>query len=105
MKMRWQPTLRSVPPYYEHPAYVDAIASSLKTAMKSLRWKPDRILIAFHGLPKEYLDKGDPYHCQCQKTARLVREKLGLDKNLRPDRVSIPLWQGRMAKTLCPGYG
>jgi ferrochelatase len=81
MKMRWQPTIRSVPPYYEHPAYVDAIASSLKTAMKSQSWKPDRILIAFHGLPKEYLDKGDPYHCQCQKTARLVREKLGLDKN------------------------
>ena len=81
LKMRWQPTIRSVPPYYEHPAYVEAIASSLKTAMKSLRWKPDRILIAFHGLPKEYLDKGDPYHCQCQKTARLLREKLGLDKN------------------------
>jgi ferrochelatase len=80
MKMRWQPALRTVPPYYEHPAYVDAIAGSIKTAMKNLSWKPDRLLISFHGLPREYLDKGDPYHCQCQKTARLVREKLGLSK-------------------------
>lgn len=80
-KMRWQPTIRSVPPYFDNPFYVNAIADSLKTAMQNLSWKPDRILIAFHGLPREYLDKGDPYHCQCQKTARLVREKLGLSKD------------------------
>ena len=80
MKMRWQPAIRTVPPYFDHAAYVDAIAQSLQTAMKNLSWKPDRILIAFHGLPREYLDKGDPYHCHCQKTARLVREKLGLSK-------------------------
>ena len=83
-KMRWQPTLRSVPPYYDHPAYIDAIAGSLKSAMKNLAWKPDRVLIAFHGLPREYLDKGDPYHCHCQKTARLLREKLGFSKEFAP---------------------
>jgi protoporphyrin/coproporphyrin ferrochelatase len=79
--MRWQPAIRTVPPYFDSPAYIDAIAASLKTHMASLKWKPDRILIAFHGLPREYLDKGDPYHCHCQKTARLLREKLGLDRD------------------------
>ncbi len=76
-KLRWQPAIRTVPPYFDNPGYIDTIASSLKTYMKNLAWKPDRILIAFHGLPREYLDKGDPYHCHCQKTARLLREKLG----------------------------
>jgi protoporphyrin/coproporphyrin ferrochelatase len=75
--MRWQPSIRTVPPYFDNPAYIDAIAASLKNYMHGLSWKPDRILLAFHGLPREYLDKGDPYHCHCQKTARLVREKLG----------------------------
>lgn len=77
-EMRWQPAIRTVPPYFDHPAYVDAIATSLREHLVSLPWTPDRILIAFHGLPREYLDKGDPYHCHCQKTARLVRQKLGL---------------------------
>ena len=79
--MRWQPAIRTVPPYFDHPAYIEALATSLKAHMKSLSWKPDRILIAFHGLPREYLDKGDPYHCHCQKTARLLREKMGMGKD------------------------
>ncbi len=77
-KMRWQPAIRVVPPYFAQETYVNAIAESLTTHLIALSWKPDRILMAFHGLPREYLDKGDPYHCQCQKTARLVRQKLGL---------------------------
>jgi protoporphyrin/coproporphyrin ferrochelatase len=77
MAMRWQPMIRVVPPYFEHSAYVAAIADSLKDHLAQLPWAPDLILVAFHGLPREYLDKGDPYHCQCQKTARLLREKLG----------------------------
>ncbi len=81
LTMRWQPMIRVVPPYFAHPAYIAAIADSLKEHMGQLTWKPDRILVAFHGLPKEYLDKGDPYHCQCQKTARLLRERLGMDKD------------------------
>jgi ferrochelatase len=80
-RMRWQPSVRVVPPYFEHPAYIQAVADSLTAHMATLGWKPDRILVAFHGLPKEYLDKGDPYHCQCQKTARLLREKLGYSKD------------------------
>jgi protoporphyrin/coproporphyrin ferrochelatase len=79
--IRWQPAIRTVPPYFDHHAYIDAVADSLTDYMHGLDWKPDRILMAFHGLPREYLDKGDPYHCHCQKTARLVREKLGLSKD------------------------
>ena len=74
--MRWQPSIRSVPPYFDHPAYIDALANSLKQHIKGLPWKPDMILSSFHGLPREYLTKGDPYHCHCMKTARLLREKM-----------------------------
>jgi protoporphyrin/coproporphyrin ferrochelatase len=79
-KMRWQPAIRVVPPYFAQQSYIDAVAGSLQDHLDQLTWKPDRILMAFHGLPREYLDKGDPYHCQCQKTARLVRIKMGLSK-------------------------
>jgi protoporphyrin/coproporphyrin ferrochelatase len=79
--MRWQPAIRTAPPYFDHPTYIDAIAQSLSTYMSGLSWKPDRILVSFHGLPREYLDKGDPYHCHCQKSARLIREKLGMSKD------------------------
>lgn len=76
-KMRWQPAIRVLPPYFADEAYVATVADSLDAHIKSLSWTPDRILMAFHGLPREYLDKGDPYHCQCQKTARLLSEAVG----------------------------
>jgi protoporphyrin/coproporphyrin ferrochelatase len=76
--MRWQPTIRGVPPYYDHPAYIAALAASLDRHLASLPWKPDKILASFHGLPETYLQKGDPYHCHCQKTTRLLGEALGL---------------------------
>jgi protoporphyrin/coproporphyrin ferrochelatase len=82
--MRWQPAIRTVPPYYDHPNYIKTVASSLKTHIKQLAWKPDKILIAFHGLPREYLDKGDPYYCHCQKSARLIRKALGLSDDEAP---------------------
>ena len=74
--MRWQPAIRTVPPYHDDPVYIDALASSLKREVSKLKWKPEVILASFHGLPKEYFDKGDPYHCHCAKTTRLLREKL-----------------------------
>ena len=80
--MRWQPAIRTVPPYYGQATYIDAIAQSLTRHLACLTWKPDRILVAFHGLPREYLDKGDPYHCHCQKTARLLQERLGISKDV-----------------------
>jgi ferrochelatase len=67
-----------VPPYHDDPAYIDALAKSLERHLASLSWKPDLIVASFHGLPKEYLDKGDPYHCHCHKTARLLRERMKL---------------------------
>ena len=76
-EMRWQPAVRVVPPYYDDPAYIEALAESLKRELAKLDWKPDVILASYHGLPKDYFDKGDPYHCHCAKTTRLLRETLG----------------------------
>ena len=76
--MRRQPSLRILPPYYDAPAYIDTIAGSLQEGIAGLSFKPDVIVASFHGMPEEYLQKGDPYYCQCAKTARLLREKLGL---------------------------
>lgn len=76
-EMRWQPAIRTVPSYHDDPAYIDALAKSLKAHVAQLKWKPEVILASFHGLPEEYFEKGDPYHCHCAKTTRLLREKLG----------------------------
>ena len=81
-EMRWQPAIRTVPPYYDHPAHIDALAKSLDRHLKSLGWKPDRILASFHGLPKAYFVAGDPYHCHCMKTARLLSGKLKLPASM-----------------------
>jgi ferrochelatase len=78
-RMRWQPALRVAPPYFDEPVYIDALATSLERGLAKLPFKPDMILASFHGMPEEYLRKGDPYHCQCVKTARLLRERLKLD--------------------------
>ncbi|HVY19080.1 MAG TPA: ferrochelatase [Bauldia sp.] len=78
--MRWQPAVRTLPPYHDDPAYIDALAASLTASLSKLAFEPEVVLASFHGLPREYLDKGDPYHCQCQKTTRLLRDKLGWPK-------------------------
>lgn len=80
LKMRWQPALRTVPPYHDDPVYIDALATSIERHLATLDWEPEVVLTSFHGIPKSYFDKGDPYYCQCQKTARLLREKLGWSK-------------------------
>lgn len=77
LKMRWQPALRTVPPYHDDPAYIEALAVSIEKHFAGLDWEPERLLTSFHGIPKNYFEKGDPYYCQCQKTARLLRERLG----------------------------
>ena len=81
LAMRWQPALRTAPPYHDHPAYVEAIANSIREHLAGLDWRPDRVVMSFHGMPKEYLLRGDPYHCQCRKTARLVFAQLGMDES------------------------
>jgi ferrochelatase len=77
MKMRNQPAVRVAPAYYDDPVYIDRLARSMKESLAKLDFEPERILATFHGMPQKYFDKGDPYHCQCQKTSRLLRERLG----------------------------
>jgi ferrochelatase len=79
-KMRWQPAIRTLPPYHDDPAYIEALAETLTAGLARLDFAPDMVLASFHGVPREYLDKGDPYHCQCQKTVRLLRDRLGWPK-------------------------
>lgn len=78
--LRWQPALRTLPPYFETPEYVAALARSIDEGVKALDFEPDVVLTSYHGMPVEYLLAGDPYHCQCLKTTRLVREHLGWPK-------------------------
>ena len=77
--MRWQPALRTAPAYYDDPAYIEALAVSVEDSLAKLSFKPDVIIASFHGMPEEYLEKGDPYHCQCHVSARLLRERLKFD--------------------------
>jgi ferrochelatase len=79
MKMRWQPALRIAPPYYDDPVYIDALAVSLEAHLATLPFVPEVILASFHGIPRDYFDKGDPYYCHCAKTTRLLRQRLRLD--------------------------
>ena len=75
MKMRWQPSLQIIPHYESEPLYIEALKNSLEKKLSELNWKPDTIVASYHGIPKKYFDKGDPYHCYCQKTSRLIIEK------------------------------
>ena len=94
--MRWQPALRTLPPYHDDPAYIAALAQSVENSLSGLPFSPDVILASFHSMPERTLDLGDPYHCQCRKTARLLSEALG-----RPLTVSFQSRLGR-AKWLEP---
>jgi len=77
--MRAQPTLRVTPPYYDHPDYIEALADSIKAHLGSLPFQPDLIVASFHGMPKKYVDNGDPYQTQCVATTDALRKRMGLD--------------------------
>lgn len=94
--MRWQPAIRTLPPFFDDPAYIDALRQSVETALATLDFVPDALMASFHSMPARTLTLGDPYHCQCQKTARLLSEALG-----RPLVVSFQSRLGR-AKWLEP---
>ncbi|MGR6429304.1 ferrochelatase [Rhizobium sp. PAMB 3174] len=81
-QMRWQPALRTVPAYHDDPVYIEALANSVTSHLATLDWEPEKIITSFHGIPQSYFKKGDPYHCHCMKTARLLREKLGMGDRL-----------------------
>ena len=74
--MRWQPALRFVPPYHDEPGYIAALAADLTRQVRALPFRPEVMLLSFHGMPQQTLEKGDPYYCHCMKTARLLREEL-----------------------------
>ena len=75
MKMRWQPSLQIIPHYESEPLYIKALVNSIKLKISQIKWRPDLIIASYHGIPKSYFDKGDPYQCYCQKTTRLIKEQ------------------------------
>jgi ferrochelatase len=80
--MRWQPAIRTLPPYYEDRAYIDALKANLERQLAALPFVPDRLLLSFHGMPRRTLALGDPYHCHCQKTARLLADRLSISTDI-----------------------
>ncbi len=121
MKMRWQPSLKVVPHYESDPLYIEALVNSLNKKIKEINWKPDLILASYHGIPQKYFDKGDPYHCYCHKTTRLISEKFtsieikttfqsrfGPEKWLQPytDKTleSLPTEGKKNVLAICPGF-
>ena len=79
MKMRWQPAVRTLPSYHDDPAFIDALAEDTLRQLNELDFEPERLLTSYHGVPKSYLMKGDPYHCLCHKTTRLLAERMPKD--------------------------
>ena len=121
MKMRWQPSLKIIPHYESNPLYIDALVNSINKKIKEISWKPDLIIASYHGIPKKYFDKGDPYHCYCHKTTRLISEKFtsieikttfqsrfGPQEWLQPytDKTleSLPKEGIKKVLTICPGF-
>ncbi len=79
LKKRWQPSVTIVPPYHDHPVYLDALEESVRAHFKTLEWTPQTLLASFHGMPLESRENGDPYACHCDKTARLLKERFEAD--------------------------
>jgi ferrochelatase len=77
MKRRYQPAIRIVPPYYDEPVYIEALARSIEAHLSRLDFEPEVVIASYHGIPQSYFRRGDPYHCHCMKTSRLLRERLG----------------------------
>ena len=76
---KWQPASRTVAPYFDRPSYIEALAQSIERAYEAASERPQLLVCSYHGVPIRYLMEGDPYHCQCQKTTRLLKERLGWD--------------------------
>ena len=99
--MRWQPAIRTLPPYYDDPGHIAALRADISRQLAALLFQPEVLLLSFHGMPQRTLDLGDPYHCQCQKTARLLGEALAPDHPALRIEVSFQSRFGR-AKWLEP---
>ncbi len=81
MAMRWMPAIRTVPAYHDDPVYIEALAVSIEKHLAGLGHEPDKIIASYHGIPQSYFRNGDPYHCNCMKTTRLLRERLGMGED------------------------
>ena len=92
-KMRWQPSLRTLPPYHDDPLYIDALADDLARQLDTLDFQPELLMLSFHGMPERTLHLGDPYHCHCQKTARLLEARMN-----RPDLRFRTTFQSRFGR-------
>ncbi len=121
MKMRWQPSLKIIPHYESDSLYIEALVNSINKKLNEINWKPDLIIASYHGIPKKYFDKGDPYHCYCHKTTRLISEKFssikikttfqsrfGPQEWLQPytDKTleNLPKEGVKNVLTICPGF-
>ena len=121
IKMRWQPSLQVIPHYESNEDYINGLVNSIKKKLSEISWKPDLIVASYHGIPQKYFDKGDPYHCYCQKTSRLIKEKFneipiettfqsrfGPEKWLRPytDKTleKLPAEGKKNILMICPGF-
>ncbi len=122
MQMRWQPSLQIIPHYESNQIYIKALKKSVIKTLKKIKWKPDIIVASYHGIPQKYFEKGDPYHCYCQKTSRLLEESLkikiplittfqsrfGPDEWLQPytDKTfeTLPAEGKKNILVICPGF-
>jgi ferrochelatase len=121
MKMRWQPSLQIIPHYESNHLYINALVKSIKRKISEINWKPDLIVASYHGIPKSYFDKGDPYQCYCQKTSRLIIEqfkdipivttfqsRFGPQEWLKPytDKTleNLPRQEKKSIRVICPGF-
>ena len=121
IKMRWQPSLQVIPHYESNEDYINGLVNSIKKKLSEISWKPDLIVASYHGIPQKYFDKGDPYHCYCQKTSRLIKEKFneipiettfqsrfGPEKWLQPytDKTleKLPAKGKKNILMICPGF-
>ncbi|PHP67238.1 ferrochelatase [Zhengella mangrovi] len=78
--LRWQPAIRTVPSYHDEPVYIEALARSIENHLATLDFEPEKVIASYHGIPQSYFAKGDPYHCHCHKTTRLLEQRLGWEK-------------------------
>ncbi|HUG45015.1 MAG TPA: ferrochelatase [Sphingomicrobium sp.] len=103
--LRRQPAVRTLPPYYDDPLHLDALAQSLKSQLEALDFTPDRLLLSFHGMPQRTLELGDPYHCHCQKTARLLGERLAVPTDIAfQSRFGRAQWLKPATDEILAGY-
>ena len=103
--MRWQPAIRTLPPYHDEALYIDALKASIERQVAALDFEPQKLLLSFHGMPQRTLELGDPYHCHCQKTARLLGEQLSIPTDIAfQSRFGRAKWLGPATDKMLAAY-